>query len=505
MKHRTLIIVITITILLTVLPYLIASAAAGEKAVFEGFLLNPIDGNSYLAKMQLGWEGQWKFTLPYNPDPGGGAYLFLFYIFLGHISRLFNLSNLLIFHLARVVGTVFLIITLYVFAERVFSENQTWARRVFIWICLGAGMGWVLFPFGIVTSDLWVPEAYVFLSSYVNPHFPLGVALLIWIFLWSERAELRFKFFMLLAGLALGIVFPFGVVVGAAVLVVLAGWQWLETKRIAWHNPLALILGGGLFVAYQFWVSTTDPILAGWNAQNLTPSPPLWDLVISFSPAILFSILAFRHFRSWKFNYFQKLAVCWFIASLILILFPFSLQRRFLMGFYIPVIILAGIGIPLLTNSLKTQRRLYLAATLLSIPSILVVLALGAFGIATIDQRFYISNDEQKALTWVGQSTTQNAIFLASPDIGNIIPAQTGRRVLYGHPFETINAEAQKQQVIDLYRNTYSAADSIKLLKELNVSYVFYGPRERILGRPDFINHLQSVFQDQDVTIYAVN
>ena len=504
MKPKILITVIAITILISVVPYLIAYSAAGDSHVFEGFLLNPLDGNSYLAKMQLGWEGQWKFTLPYTASPGEGAYLFLFYIFLGHAARLANLPLILVFHLARVAATVFMILTLYVFSRRVFAENRTWVSRIFIWMCLGAGMGWILFPFGVVTTDLWVPEAYVFLSGYVNPHFPLGLGLLLWIFLWSERKEWRFKLFILLGSLALAIVSPFGVVVAAAVLLVLSGWQWLETKRINWENLAAIFLGGGLFVLYQYWISTTDPILAGWNTQNLTPSPAIWDLVISFSPAILLAILGFIHFRSWNFNYFQKLTTCWFAVSLILILFPFSLQRRFLMGFYIPTTILAGIGIVLSLKSLRTQRRLYSAAISLSIPSIIVVLALGAFGITTLDQRFYLWQDEQKALEWVGQSTTQNAIILASPDIGNVIPALTGRRVLYGHPFETVNAAAQKQLVTDLFQNAYSANKALTLLAELKVSYIFFGPREKSLGRPDFITGLRPVFQDQSVTIYAV-
>ena len=56
-------------------PYLWAWAAAGEAHVFGGLLFNPIDGNTYLAKAYQGFEGDWRFRLPYTAEPGGGAYI----------------------------------------------------------------------------------------------------------------------------------------------------------------------------------------------------------------------------------------------------------------------------------------------------------------------------------------------------------------------------------------------------------------------------------------------
>ena len=57
-------------------PALYASQNAPAGYEFAGFTYNAIDGNSYLAKMRQGWEGEWKFTLPYTSDPGEGTYLF---------------------------------------------------------------------------------------------------------------------------------------------------------------------------------------------------------------------------------------------------------------------------------------------------------------------------------------------------------------------------------------------------------------------------------------------
>jgi hypothetical protein len=87
------------------LPYLYAAQAGGDEYVFGGFLLNPIDGNSYLAKMYEGWRGDVKFTLPYTTEVSEGGYLFLFYIGLGHLARMIDVPRILVFHAARIISS----------------------------------------------------------------------------------------------------------------------------------------------------------------------------------------------------------------------------------------------------------------------------------------------------------------------------------------------------------------------------------------------------------------
>jgi hypothetical protein len=504
MRQKTFIIILVISIGLSVLPYIAAAALAGDGHVFEGFLLNPIDGNSYLAKMHLGWDGEWIFTLPYTANPGNGGYLFLFYIALGHLARLFNLPLIAVFHLARVAASIFLIFTLYKFCEYCFKENPKWISRSFTWICLGAGLGWVLFPAGIVTSDLIVPEAFTFLSDYVNPHFPIGLALLIWVFIWSLREETKYRIFVFLSGLGLAIVLPFGMVIALAVLLIMMIWTRVEQKKLLWKNPFFLFLGGGPFLIYQYWISVTDPVLAGWNAQNQTPSPAWWDLLVTFSPALIVAVLVFVRWRVFKPNGFQKISLAWFTSSLVLIVFPFALQRRFLLGFSIPTIILATSAIPLIWPSIKIQKRIFNTALAASFPSILVILLLAGFGISRRDARLYMTAGEMKALAWIVENTPSKAVILAAPDTGNLIPAQTGRRVIYGHPFETVNAETQKQLVVDLFSGTYSATESLSLAKENGIQYVFFGPREKEVGNPAFLAQMKPIFSDSDVNIYSL-
>jgi hypothetical protein len=505
MKHKLLFFVILFSLLIMILPFLIADGASGKDRLFNGFLLNPIDGNSYLAKMRIGWDGDWVFRLPYTANPGNGGYLFLFYIYLGHLARFMNLSLVTTFHLARVLAGLLLIVTIYHFCNKSFQTTSKWNRWSFLWVSLGSGLGWLLFPFGLVTSDISVPEAYPLLSEYVNPHFPLGLGLLLWIFLWSGQSGYKTHFAILVFGLALAVIQPFAVVIGGLVLVGMAGWNWIETHKLVWKPPFFFLIGGGPFLVYQFWISTSDPILGGWNAQNQTLSPPILDLVIAFSPALILAVWTFFRFRTWQLNYYQKIAVVWFISSLVLILVPFSLQRRFLMGFFVPVVILACIGISQLASSSKSQRRIFTYSFAISIPTMLVILLLAAFGISTRNESLFRSVPEQQAFTWLEAYAPANSIILSAPDTGNLIPIYSGQRVLYGHPFETVNADNMKMQVSDFFNGKLSTDAALKLIRDLHVGYIFFGPREKKLGSPDILNKLQPVFDNSDVTIFAVN
>jgi hypothetical protein len=296
--------------------------------------------------MQEGWAGSWQFTLPYTAEPGSGTYLFLFYIFLGHLARWLNVPLLVMFHAARILATICLFWVTSVFLTRFLKLESISARRIFLLLAFCSGVGWLAFPLGAFTSDFWVAEAYPFLSSYANPHFPLGLALLLGIFiLFEERSGIFRNIAIFILSLLLAVILPFGVVISGLLLFGLVVWKWIEERTIAWQGLLSFGLGGGPFVLYQEWVSRTHPVLSGWNAQNLTLSPPIWDFILSFSPIFLLAI--YGAWIAWQSRQDSgmRLLLLWFIVGFALIYFPFSLQRRFMLGFYIPAVCLGVIGL----------------------------------------------------------------------------------------------------------------------------------------------------------------
>jgi len=534
-----------LVLILVTIPYVYASISAGEDFVFGGFLANPLDGNSYLAKMYQGWEGDWRFQLPFTAEPGEGAYLNMFYLLLGHIARILHFPLLGVFHFARLLGAVVLLWALWRFFYAIFSEPRP-RKLAFALAALGSGMGWLLIPFGAFTADFWVAETYPFLSVYTNPHFPLGLALVLGLVVPGKLEEwgVRRALLIALGALTLSIISPFGVVV---TLVILGGRQlacgeWrgandeLANRRVGESaNKRSSIIGrrssvigrrssvlgqqliivlifGIPILLYDLWVAYTDPAFAAWNAQNLTPSPPLWDVIISLSPALplaLFGAWAMFIRRQSPIDNRQTppglLLLLWAVSGLVLLYLPFSLQRRFMMGLFVPVAGLAAWGLEYLAGNRQRRYRVLTTAlfTLALLTNVVILLA-ALHGVQTHDMQIYLTRGETQALTWIADNTQPDALILTGPATGLFIPAHTGRRVIYGHPFETVNAEAEEAAVTQFFAGDLTAEQAQAFITDRGVNYIFLGPREHALGQAALPAALHPVYTANEVTVFQV-
>jgi hypothetical protein len=526
-EWRFFILIGLFVLLLVTAPFLLASRASMGDYVFGGFLFNPYDGNSYLAKMCQGWAGSWRFKLPFSAEQGDGAYLFLFYLGLGHLARITQLPMITLFHITRIICAGVLLWVLWFFWGKVFDEPGP-CKLAFALSALGSGMGWVAVPFGEFTADFWVAETYPFLSAYANPHFSLGLAMVLWLVMPGGEQSTRIsdRVWSLIIAFFLGVINPFGVVV---VLMVLAGmWLWdffrmgvlsgrfYGYKQIVESRLLWAALGGGPVVLYDVWATTRDPVLTLWNAQNLTPSPPLWDLCLSLSPALLLSVFSIWYLlrrldqndaeRSEHQRDPLRVLVVWLILGLIMLYAPVGLQRRFMMGLYVPVVGLAVFCVEVFRNRYQNRAKiLVFTLFILSLPTNLMVLMAANYGIRTHDPSIYLHQDEVDALDWIRGSTPIDALVLASPEMGLYIPAYTGRRVIYGHPFESVNAEMEESLVVDFYEGKLADQNARSFLTNREVDYIFFGPREQALGEQPLINKLTPTFEMGGVAVFRLD
>ena len=504
MRRNQLILFCMVFIFLILSPFLYQVFSSGEDYVFGGFLLNPIDGNSYLSKMAIGAQGSWKFTLPYSSTTGEGEYIFLFYIFLGHISGIIGLDNIIVFHIARILSAFLLIVVLNRFLIVVFPEDRKLTQRGLILAALGSGMGWLFVFTGHMFSDFWVAEAFPFLSSYSNPHFTLGMALLLLIFLDQFESNKKRIWKTLIFGSLISIIMPFGFVLAALVILVYEIQNWIFRKQFDVFS-LAALIPGGLYLLYQYYVSLVNPALAGWNAQNLTKSPPIWDLLISFSPAFPLAIISVKRF--WKSKAPSKrLVLIWFIAGMSMVYFPFSLQRRFLFAFYIPVAILAVQGIDIvIKNSKQIDKMLIFLILTFSFITNAFLIVSGLLSSGNVNSKLFLSKNEADALQWISENSKQSALVLCSPDMGLFIPAYTRQRVLYGHPFETLNAEMEEEAVRGFYSSGNNIEEQLTFIQDNEIDIILYGNREEIIGFPQYLNQLTLLYSNEKIKIYAAH
>ncbi|UCC65520.1 MAG: hypothetical protein JSV36_10930, partial [Anaerolineae bacterium] len=458
-------------VLAAALPYLIAWWTTPDGLFYTGFLTNPEDGHSYLAKMLQGYRGQWLSHLPYTADLHQGEFLFTWYLALGHVARWMGLPPILVFHGARVVNGFILLMALYAAVAHVMSDLSQ-RRIAFTLITLGSGFGWLAVLLRGMTIDLWVPEGYVFYSLFVNPHFPLAITLMLFILLCSVtpwglrrvRDQRHWTWRLLgvaLSAAALGLVLPLGLFIVGAALGCYSAILWIQRRHPPWREIIsggAIAVAGGPFVANAYLASTRNPAFAAWSALNQTSSPPPWDYALGYGLILLLALgglytaLRRRRDSDW-------LIVAWTMSTAVLLYLPFSLQRRLVMGWIVPLGLLATMGWTRLsarvsggvaTRALargqilgQASHRQYLRTPLIgALVGIthLFVLVIALVGALTRHPVLYLGADERAGLVWLAENAAPDALVLAGPETSLYIPAWSGQRVWYGHRFETVDA-----------------------------------------------------------------
>lgn len=514
--NRRSLYILFLLIFLTQFPYIYAAWQSNQSLVFGGFLFNPLDGNTYLSKMRQGWEGKWFFELTYSPERNQPAFLFVFYLLLGHLSRIFHLDLLVTYHLMRLLACIALFIALRNFFQWLFEDSKTVAIA-FSWAVFGAGAGWLAFVFGVFAPDFWIAEGYVFLSVFANPHFPLAIALMVWM-LTLSRKDLEYPqnlWAALFSGVILANLSPFAWLITAAVLgIYFLIYKWVERReeQSLFLRLLFFGLGGLPFLGYQFWVVRQDAVLAEWNRQNVTPSPHFGELLIGYLPLVIWATFGVIHGVRQK-NLRYLLPLIWVAVSLLMVYFPSSLQRRFLIGLYVPFVALAMLAYQELSIRHNTHGsrnpQIWLKFTIaLSMVTNLLILFATFQAINQHDRTLFLDREEVEAFRWLSQNLPKDTVVLASPESGAFIPAWSGLRVVYGHPFESIQADERKRLIEKFYKGEMSLQEQREFLADHSVAAILWGERERDISNAKVQMDAEQTYpigyRSGQITIYRV-
>lgn len=466
---------------LSSLPYLVAWRLTPDGLHYTGLLINPYDGESYYAKMQQGARGDWLFHLAFTPEPHEGAFVYTFYLALGHLAVALGLAIPIAYHLARVVAGLLFLLVAYHFLAWFFPTIQT-RRAAFLLLGFSSGLGWLFGSLGLATADLWVAEGFTFLSIFANPHFPLTVALMLLLFLSVvdvQAGKPRVPRILWTAGLGLllAMVQPLAVPIVLAVLgVTLALLAWTE-RRLRWGEIVAWGVGAAgatPILLYDLYVFAANPAMAAWSAQNLTSSLPPWDYAVGYGLILVLAvggaIVAVRRREPG-----DLFLLSWVGTVAILLYVPFSLQRRFITGLHVPLTMLAALGLEqVLWPRVHPARRSLVTGAILGFTALtnVFVPAISVAGVAQGRAPLVMTADEAAVFAWLRANTEWTDTVLAPPDSGQFIPAWAGNRVVYGHPFETIDAAAKEAQVSRFFGPEATAEERQALLERYGVRYV---------------------------------
>jgi hypothetical protein len=497
----------------TSMPYLVAAGSQTPGWHFGGFLLAVEDANSYVAKMNEGAHGAWLFTLPYSSEPQQGVLVYSFFLVLGRLAGANHDTQVLVYHAARVVCGVALLLISYLFLAE-FLPRPDQRRLGLLLVALGGGLGWLLtllWPNGLLGSlpvDIISPEAFSYLVLFAFPHLAAARCLI----LLGLLAYLRGRGGLAgVALLGLGLIQPLSVVIVWVVVGAHLALSWWWEKRrgelAPWwrdvRNGLVLGLISAPMVVYTLYVLYADSVLRQWTAQNQLPSPSPVHYVLAYGVWLAAAVSGWRVL--WRRQpRLALLAGGWLLSAPLLLYIPISTQRRLIEGVQLPLAALAVMG---LTVALRRYRRwlmpLVLAATL---PTALL-LWLGALFAARVPaEPIFHPADQVQAFAWLAQNGQPGQVALSAYETGNALPAFSPLIAYIGHGSETIFLAAKAPQVAAFYRSATPDADRLALLAGGRIAYVVFGPHERALGDfdPSSAAYLALRFRAGNYSVYEV-
>jgi hypothetical protein len=441
----------------TAIPYVYAYAVQPPGHVFMGFFYLGDDANTYLAKMRQGWEGSWSWQNRYTTESSPGAYLFMFWLVLGHLAWLLNLPLIVVFHLARVVAAFALMAGAWLFIRH-FIEDRSARTFAFLFCAIGLGMGYVIqalghpVVFGNVTDTLdWrMPELTAFYSVLALPHFA-----------WS------------------GVFAAFGVVLtlraiqrGNLWLAALGGAAWLGQASI--HPQMPILMGGATlaalllrpaplkgwiaaaiafgipapYILYSYLAFIGNPEVQRWTFHSKNALPPeTVSFLLAIAPQLLLALVGIpgairRRTREDVF------LVAWLVLLAAILYLPNpagDLRRRFLDGLYLPLVVLAARGMyeTVLPRLHSARARALVPFSYVSFAAIGSAFLVFAPMLIAGQPQYSMPAARYNALLWLGAEPAGRV--LSSPGIGLYIPAYSSDTVYVGHYDETFDYASKSQ------------------------------------------------------------
>jgi len=484
----------------TAIPYVYAYAVQTPGHVFMGFFYLGDDANTYLAKMRQGWEGAWSWHNRYTTESSPTAYLFMFWILLGHLAAITNLPLLVVFHLARVAAAFALMAGAWLFISHFVQDRS--ARRFALFFCaLGLGMGYVIQALGhpvifgnqTDTLDWRMPELTAFYSVLALPHFA-----------WSGVFA------------AVGVVLTLKAIErGSLVLGVLAGLAWLGQASI--HPQMPILMGGAValalflrparprgwvagalafaipapYILYSYLAFVGNPEVQRWTFHSKNALPPeSFSLFFALAPQLLLALLGLpgairRRSREDLF------LLAWLVLLAVILYLPNpagDLRRRFLDALYLPLVVLGARGLyedvlPRL-RSLRARRLIpFSYVAFAAVGSAFLVLA--PLAVAAQPQ-YSVPSAMYDGLNWLGAHPSGRVLCM--PGVGLFVPAYSSDVVYVGHYDETFDYLNKTQTALKVLTGQ---EDIEQFVKANEIRYVVWTvdlqtPPPAVLGPPAY-------------------
>lgn len=507
----------------------------------------PTDYNFYLSRIRQGLEGRWTAVERYTSEPHNGSFIHGFYILLGQSGRFSGVPlhrSGDIYHIARFVLAITLLIAVVAFMQRLFAglrlHKQFWVLLAFLlavtassWPKLLAVVDTSIVSATLTNINSWRLGGYMAWWSVMDslqritfiPHLLAGQVLIIAIILLVTQKDVvrrsRNVVFIGLLSFILGMIFPPGLLF---VYVVMGIWVMLSGWKREWIVPYgAIVMTSVASLVYLALMTGMYPWKRLAEVDIIRPLP--FDYIEygkAMGPILPLGILGLiAALYRWETALFP--AVSWVLGwGLLLVVFSFVPQQSPLR--FSEMIPHVPLGV--LTAYLFYVSRKYLPAFVAwGIPLVMVIIGLFHMYSSYLWQRDFVDHkiratvplvptgsyvmyplkDFVSGMQFIYDHGKGNGIVLSETTAANYIPAYIGHVVYAGHD-NTVAFEGKKEKVREFFSGNMSEAQARDFVATTNATYVFFGPQEREDGGVSDLRQkypfLKEVYRNNQVIVY---
>lgn len=442
---------------------------------------------------------------------------------VGRLAAWCRIGTPLAANAARVLAVPVLTAALWSALRWLFADRRS--RRVgFVIALFGGGIGGLLTTLWphLMTAwaqpppDLWVSEAYPFLSLWASAHFLLVTAAIVYVLTAMERIDGRMTWRNMCCPVVVAVatlsVHPFHIITWMMVWMTMTIARWVKDGRFPWRYAAAWIVI--LIAASPVWLYyglglRFDPLVSGRAVQNVNLAAPIGIIVIGIGfllPLALWG--AWRHAHASP----QRLwLIAWAGATSVAMYMPLAFQRRLSQALIVPFAWLAVPAILVLWDrfrqpAVRVAVGAGLAIGLLVSPAAVIHTITQAFLAErqSPQEYFYLSPEYQALVRFMQSSGAPDVPLLASLGDSNILAGLTGQTVYVGHPVETIHFEAKYAAMKKFYgRDDETVA--AQFARYQGICFILDSPRSRTYGRSlgrESWPFLQKIWSGPTMTLY---
>ncbi len=513
-EPRLLHLIVLLHALLIVLPYAWAALIVPSDATWGGLLYSPDDQNVHLAWARQAHDGHFfvrdLFTTENLTDGSHPLFFNALTFLIGGLSRLTALDPVFWYHALRVLASVLGLYALHSLTKRWSSDWRVRLSTVAL-AAFAGGAGWIgnIFP-QVLASHVWIdrpdgslilmmPEAWGFASNFL---FALNAASF-WLLCLAYERLLRAREgdrkALIVAAIAAFFLSNIHTYDALPLIATIALASLLQSRRGPknWKPSLVVIGAACLPIAWQFLVFRGSSEFR-LKALTPTPSPPLLDVLLSYSPLLILAVIGLVAMRQKRLQVLEAGRVwpwVWLVTTLILIYAPVSFARKMIEGVHLPLAFLAALGLVAMLEKLPQAGRRAAWVSLVAMLSLSMVnfaawcISPRIWGDNNISRGpvmppLYLTRGDAGALAFLNaqpESGKRGQAVLCYPKLGSYVPRATGLSVFAGHWAETLHltgSGGKLSQMAGFYAGAISPDEARAWLKANHIGWVIEGQYE---------------------------